>query len=148
MKALLKARYVPLLIATIFLNGEAGFSSTYCLPGIGCVGPGGVETTLTTFNVYIDNLSSYPVDVTVQSYKQPNTSGKSCPGGGTSCLPNGWRKGTWHLSPGEQDVFVLDDVEGRNIYVEARATDGSGKSWKFEADMGSVYTRYDIGLGN
>ncbi len=135
-----------LVISTV-LNCEPSPARTLCIPGLGCIDDERIETTFTTFNVYIDNLSSHPIDVTVQSYKQPNTSGRSCVGGGSSCF-NGWREGTWHVRSGQQDVFILDDVEGRNIYVSAKATDGSGKYWKFDRDMGASFTRYDIRLAD
>jgi hypothetical protein len=81
-----------LSLAVVITSSSPTVAERRCIPGVGCFGSGGFETTLTTFNVSVHNKSSHPINVTVQSWQQPkNQEGLSCPGGGTSCLSDGWR---------------------------------------------------------
>ena len=148
MKSLIGLAIGLLSLAGVVASSSPVVADQVCIPVIGCVGPDGVETTFTTFNVYVHNKSSHPMTVTVESWRQPNNQGRSCPGGGTSCLPNGWRTQHWDFRSGEK-ALILDDVEGRNIYFSAKATDGSRAFWsRQKIDMGSTYTRFEYSLSD
>ena len=120
-----------LSVAVVITSSSPTVAERRCIPMVGCFGTDGtVETTFTTFNVYVHNKSSHPIRVTVES------------------LRDGWRTQYWNFSPGE-NALILSDVKGRNIYFSAKATDGSGASWsRQQVDMGSTYTRFEYSFSS
>jgi len=149
MKSLTGLSIGLLSLAVVVTSSSPAVARRVCVPGVGCVGTDGTtNTTFTTFDVYVHNKSSHPMTVTVESWREPNNQGRSCPGGGTSCLPDGWRTQQWDLRPGEK-ALLLNDVKGRTIYFSAKATDRSGASWQRQKiDMGSTYTRFEYSFSD
>jgi hypothetical protein len=108
-----------------------------CIPGLGCLGgSGGADVTLGSFNVYFKNRTSSPIKACASWYQ--NQTFSKLGGGSTN-----WDSGCWNLAPGEK-AFVINNATGRNIYISATATDGSGRTWpEKQVDMGSRYTRFE-----
>ncbi|GET39886.1 hypothetical protein [Microseira wollei] len=98
------------------------------------------------FSVYVKNNTQQRIIVTARYMNYfESRRGQSCStvdGGGANCddITN-WVTYSWDFSPGES-ALLINDAVGRNIYLSARAVDGSSLWPEKEVDMGSHYGRF------
>ncbi len=130
-------------LSALSIIGIFGFDSahagTRCIPGVGCFSTRrGFESTLSTFNIYINNRTGRLIRACV-AYHRFRRSEATVDGSGTGSSTSG----CWDIGPG-QKVFVIDNAISRYATFSATALDGSGLVWpERQVDMGGRFTRFE-----
>lgn len=100
------------------------------------------DATFFSFNVHVKNKSDRQIYVRASWYvNKPIQACSDVDGRTVECGGPEWHEGNWKLEPGEE-ALIVDDADGRYIYLSATSVDGEQKWNEKRVDMGARYTNF------